>query len=290
MGEETTYDWLYSLTLTFPFLTKLAPTIDNEPLDLIEKTFRSVLEARRRSGETNGNDFVDILNELRSRTSTAEYKRLNITEVTILSQAINIFLGGYETSGTTSTLLLYYLATNSGVQEILQKEIDAVFEKNNGKINHEVIKNEEMPYLTACIDETLRLGPPLYRPERQCMKDWTHDKLTIKKGTTVFICSWATHRHPEHFPNPDEFKPERFFKENKSTLNPYAFVPFGHGPRACIGIRFAYESLKLLFSHLLRNFSVETREDTKLRFKPGQQIVVAFKPLHLDLVSRKKNK
>lgn len=94
------------------------------------------------------------------------------------------------------------------------------------------------------------------------------------------------HRDPEHFEDPDAFKPERFLPENKHRINQYAFVPFGLGPRACIGIRFAYESLKLLFIHLLHNFNVERRADTKLQYKPGQQIIVAFKPLYVDLVSR----
>lgn len=94
------------------------------------------------------------------------------------------------------------------------------------------------------------------------------------------------HRDAAHFPDADDFKPERFLPENKHQINQYAFVPFGLGPRACIGIRFAYESLKLLFINLLRNFNVESRLDTKLEYKPGQQIVIAFRPLYLDLVSR----
>lgn len=231
-------------------------------------------------------DFVDILNELIDRTTTDEYKELKITDDTIISQAVNIFLGGYETSGSTSTVLLYYLATNPNIQRTLQIEIDKIFEKSNGRINHDSIRDEEIPYLTACINEALRLGPPLYRPERICTKDWTYKNIKIKRKTTVFLCNWAMHRDPAHFEDPDAFKPERFLPENKDSINQYAFVPFGLGPRACIGIRFAYESLKLLFIHLLRNFNVESRTDTKLEYKPGQQIVVAFKPLYLDLVNR----
>lgn len=288
MGEGTTNDWLYSLSLTFPALVRFCPTFDNGPSNLIEKTFRHVLTGRRKSGEKNEKDFVHILNDLIDRTSTDEYKRLKITEETIISQAVNMFLGGYETSGSTSTMLFYYLSTHPEVQKTLQQEIDSVYQKHGGKINHETIKDEEMPYLTACINETLRLGPPLYRPERLCMKDWSHENIKIKKGTTVFVCNWATHRNPEYFPDPEEFKPERFLPENKHTMsNPYAFAAFGHGPRACIGVRFAYESLKMLFAHLMRNFSVEARKDTKLQFKTGQQIVIAFKPLYVDLVVRK---
>lgn len=274
-------------SVTFPFLTKFAPTFDNGPTNLIEKTFRHILQTRRSNGEKRNSDLVDILNELIDRTSTIEYKELKINEDTIISQAVNIFLGGYETSGTTSTVLLYYLATNQKVQKTLQIEIDRIFEKSNGKITHDSIRDDETPYLTACINEALRLGPPLYRPERICTKDWSYENIYIKRKTTVFLCNWAMHRDPTYFTDPDEFRPQRFLPENKNNINQYAFVPFGLGPRGCIGIRFAYESLKLLFIYLIRNFNVESRNDTKLQYKPGQQIVVAFQPLYLDLVNRK---
>lgn len=272
--------------MTFPFLTKFAPTFDNGPTSLIERTFRQVLQTRRTTGEKKNSDFVDILNELIDRTKTNEYKELQITEDTIISQAVNIFLGGYETSGTTSTVLLYYLARHPDVQRNLQTEIDGIFEKTDGNINHDAIREDETPYLTACINEALRLGPPLYRPERVCTKDWSYENIRIKRNTTIFLCNWALHRDPTYFDDPDEFRPDRFLPDNKDRINQYAFVPFGLGPRACIGIRFAYESLKLLFVHLLHNFDVAVRDDTNLQYKPGQQIIVAFKPLYLDLVSR----
>ncbi|XP_037025509.1 cytochrome P450 3A12-like isoform X2 [Bradysia coprophila] len=287
MGEDTVFDWIYSLSLTFPFLTKFAPTFDNEPTNFIERIFRQILHSRRSTGEKKNSDFVDILNELIDRTKTNEYKELQITEDTIISQAVNFFLGGYETSGTTSTVLLYYLARNPNVQRNLQLEIDSIYEKTKGNIDHDAIREEETPYLTACINESLRLGPPLYRPERVCTKNWSYGNIKIKRTTTIFLCLWALHRDESYFDDPDEFKPERFLPENKDRMNQYAFVPFGLGQRACIGIRFAYESLKLLFIHLVRNFEVKMREDTNLQYKPGQQVVVAFKPLYLDLVNRK---
>ncbi|KAG4065341.1 hypothetical protein HA402_012783 [Bradysia odoriphaga] len=307
MGEDTVFDWIYSLScnfldlgsvfflfhklnvsVTFPFLIKFAPTFDNEPTNLIERIFRQILQSRRSTAEKKNSDFVDILNELIDRTKTNEYKELQITEDTIISQAVNFFLGGYETSGTTSTVLLYYLARNLNVQRNLQREIDSIYEKTNGNIDHDAIREEETPYLTACINEALRLGPPLYRPERVCTKDWSYGNIRIKRTTTIFLCLWALHRDESYFDDPDEFKPERFLPENKDRINQYAFVPFGLGPRACIGIRFAYESLKLLFIHLIRNFEVKMRDDTNLQYKPGQQIIVAFKPLYLDLVKREK--
>lgn len=122
--------------MTFPFLTKFAPTFDHGPTNLIEKTFHHILQNRRQSGETKGSDLVGILNELIDRMATTEYKELGISEETIISQAVNIFLGGYETSGTTSTGLLYSLAMNPEVQKKLQVEVDAIFDKSNGQINH----------------------------------------------------------------------------------------------------------------------------------------------------------
>lgn len=162
----------FEISVSLPFLTKFAPTFDNGPTNLIERTFRHILRTRRKNGEKMGSDFVDILNELL------------INEDTIISQAVNIFLGGYETSGTTSSMLLYSLARNLDVQKKLQIEVDAISKKTNGKIDHDAIRSrgdsilDSMHYRgSALISTSLWTGTSLHqRLEPRQYQNQTHNQ------------------------------------------------------------------------------------------------------------------
>lgn len=216
--------------VTFPFLTQLAPTLESGAISKLGTIFRNVLNTRRASGQRN-NDFMDSLNEMISRTDSETYKKLGITELTIVAQAFNFGLAGYDAMMTISTALTYYLAKHPEIQEKLHEEIDSFTDNNNGEIPFESLG--ELPYLNACLYEAMRLVPPFIRPERICTKDWVHGDLKIPAGTMIMIPAWAVHRNPKEFPDPEEFKPERFLPENKSKMNPYAFMTFGTGPRNC---------------------------------------------------------
>ncbi|CAL8117001.1 unnamed protein product [Orchesella dallaii] len=293
MGENDEFNFLYTLSQSFPFLNRFAPAFNIEPTKLIESTFRQVIESRKRQiaagGPTNNKDFLDVLVDLWGRVSTEEFKNLGITETTIIAQAVNFFLGGYDTSAITLSHLLLHLADNPEIQEKMHEEVMSSLEKKGGKggIDHELIQESEIPYTTAVILETLRITPPLVRPERICTQDWTYKGFSIKKGTHVLLASWAANRNPKVYPDdPEVFKPERFLAENKSGLDPYGFTAFGFGPRNCIGMRFGYENLKLFTCNLVKNFRVERRPDTEMKYKYGTYILLGFSPLYFDLVKR----
>lgn len=112
-----------------------------------------------------------------------------------------------------------------------------------------------MKYLDAVICETLRLFPPFGFINRRASQDYIIEKYNIKvpKGTTIHIPIYSIHHDPEYFTDPDQFKPERFFPENRN-FHPYAFIPFGAGPRSCIGIRWALLKSKLALFHTIYNF------------------------------------
>ena len=133
--------------------------------------------------------------------------------------------------------------------EKLVDEVDAVVEASEGKIDQESIR--EMPYLEACIKETLRLLPPIFRTDRTCVKDWQEDGLFIPKGWSdsnldldalcsnpgmnILIPTFAIHHDPSIWTEPESFRPERFFKEEESSIQACSWLPFGGGPRQCIG-------------------------------------------------------
>jgi cytochrome P450 family 3 subfamily A len=99
---------------------------------------------------------------------------------------------------------------------------------------------------------------------RECTKDCVIKGLPIKKGTSVIILAYSVHRDPQYFPDPEKFDPERFSAEAKQSRDPYTYLPFGHGPRNCIGLRFAQMEMKLALVHIFKRFSLVVAPETKI--------------------------
>uniref|UniRef100_A0A8C2J2C7 unspecific monooxygenase n=1 Tax=Cyprinus carpio TaxID=7962 RepID=A0A8C2J2C7_CYPCA len=204
-----------------------------------------------------------------------------LTDHEILSQSFIFILGGYETTSTTLTFLLYNLATNPDCLEKLVKEIDTNFPPDT-PITYDALM--KMDYLEMAINESMRLLPTAPRLERVCKKTVELNGVTIPKDTLVAIPTYVLYRDPQLWDSPDEFRPERFSPESKSEINQYIFMPFGLGPRNCIGMRFAQMIMKLLVVKLLQNFSMETCKETQIPlelnalFQPKVPITLKFIP------------
>ena len=108
-----------------------------------------------------------------------------------------------------------------------------------------------MPYLDMVLDEVLRLYPPAWIGPRRAVREFEFGGYTVPRGAYVNYCSWASHRIPEVFPDPEAFIPERFTRERKAALPRGAYVPFGGGQRICIGKRFGQTEVKLVATMLL---------------------------------------
>jgi len=187
------------------------------------------------------------------------------------------------------THLCEVLSRRPDIQDQMSTEINTVLERFNGEINHESTRDSEIPYTLGVIKEALRLFPSGIRSERMCTQDWSSKQhgISISKGTNVVIAAWAANRNPDVYESPDEFIPERWLPENKDKLNPYAFTTFGFGVRNCLGMRFAFEGLKLFVCNLIREFRIERRSDTEIAYKKGTAFLVVFEaPVNVDLVMR----
>lgn len=163
--------------------------------------------------------------------SSESKPRRRLTNSEILSQSILFVLAGYETTAMTLSYLAYNLATHPESQEKLIREIDQVLEKHDGKIGYESVA--EMTYLDMVVDETLRMYPPAPRLDRAAGADYEYENIKIKKGEIICVPIYAIHHDPELFPEPDQFKPERFADENKKQKDGISFLSFGAGPRNC---------------------------------------------------------
>ncbi|KTG04183.1 hypothetical protein cypCar_00006328 [Cyprinus carpio] len=215
--------------------------------------------------ESNGRvDFLQLMlqNQIPGDHfgDTDEQPAKGLTDHEILSQSFIFILGGYETTSTTLTFLLYNLATNPDCLEKLVKEIDTNFPPDT-PITYDALM--KMDYLEMAINESMRLLPTAPRLERVCKKTVELNGVTIPKDTLVAIPTYVLYRDPQLWDSPDEFRPERFSPESKSEINQYIFMPFGLGPRNCIGMRFAQMIMKLLVVKLLQNFSMETCKETQ---------------------------
>ena len=159
-------------------------------------------------------------------------------------------MAGTETSASTITFTLFELARNQDLMTKLQNEIDEALKKNDGQLTYDLIN--ELPFLDLCVKETTRKYPALAILNRECTKDYPvpDSKFIIEKGTAIVISLMGLHRDPKHFPDPETYNPDRFAEATKA-YNEKAFMPFGEGPRNCIGeLIFQTKSVKKAFYNI----------------------------------------
>nr|XP_020671366.1 cytochrome P450 3A1-like [Pogona vitticeps] len=145
----------------------------------------------------------------------------------------------------------------------------------------------QLEYLDMVMSESQRLYPLGGRIERVSKKDVEINGVTIPKDMVVMISPYVLHRDPDVWPEPEEFRPERFSKENKDKIDPYTFLPFGAGPRNCIGMRFAQVTMKVAITVLLQRFSFRVCKETPIPLKmSASAFLMPEKPIVLKLVPR----
>ncbi|XP_017462968.1 PREDICTED: cytochrome P450 3A21-like, partial [Rhagoletis zephyria] len=171
-----------------------------------------------------------------------------------LTASMDVDDAGFETTSATLTHALFELASHPEIQERLVKELDEQLEgvdKSDLNRYYDAIINKA-PYLEAVVKETLRKYPPVVRLERRVEpKEGVQlGQLHLDHGVLIEIPTISVHYDPEYYPEPTKFDPERFMPENKDRLVPYTYLPFGTG----IGMRFAYQELKLCLASLLPKY------------------------------------
>ncbi|NXL85437.1 CP3AL protein, partial [Alectura lathami] len=283
---------VFILAFVCPFLTPLMAKMNISffPSDAVDFFMRSLAKIKKdREKETyHGRvDFLQLMIESQKSSSNgsieASHSDKALSDVEVLAQALIFIFAGYEPTSNTLCYLAYELATHPDVQQKLVDEIDTVL-PNKAPLTYEAIM--QLEYLDMAVSETLRLFPLGGRLERTCKKDVEINGVTIPKGTIVVIPPYTLHHSPEYWPDPEEFRPERFSKENKETIDPYTYLPFGAGPRNCLGMRFAFLTLKVAITILLQHFTFRTCKETPIPLKlkstgfllPEKPVVLKFIP------------
>ncbi|KAF2897255.1 hypothetical protein ILUMI_08920 [Ignelater luminosus] len=258
------------------------------------KFFMNVVEETVKYRETTNftrKDFMQILIDLKNNVKVGDeeengkHNNKGFTIEEIAAQAFVFFLAGYETSSTTMAFCLYELAMNPEIQDRLREEINQTFENQSETITYEGVM--EMKYLSQVVDETLRKYPPGSLIPRICVEDYQipNTDIIIDKGTRVLIPALALHHDPEYYPDPDVFDPERFNDENKKSIHPFTYIPFGEGPRICIGLRFGLMQAKVGLAFLLKHFkfSVNKKTNVPLIMDPFTLILSTKDGIWLDV-------
>lgn len=210
-------------------------------------------------------DMINMLMEVRGMgvQGTSEHKSHHSwTDKEIVAQCFIFFFAGFDTVSTALSFLGLELMDNPDAQEKLKEEINEIYDSLEGKpLSYEAIG--KMKYTEAVINETLRKWPQLPLLDRLCTKEIdiedpeTGKIVHLKPGDQIQVAALGIHRDSKYFPDPMKFDPERFNDENKKNIPPNAFMPFGLGPRMCIGNRFAILEMKAILFYLLKDISLK---------------------------------
>lgn len=217
-----------------------------QALTKLDSIVQSFIDERRRTGEDKG-DLLSMLLMAQDEDGGS-----GMTDKQVRDEAMTLFGAGHETTANALTWTWYLLSQNPEALEKLQAELDTVL---GGRLP----TYEDLPrlqYTEMVIKESMRIFPPAWGTSREAIQDVTVSGYPLKKDSIVLINIYGVHRDERFFPDPLKFIPERFSPENEKTIPKLAYLPFGAGPRVCIGNAFAMMEAKLILATLAQRFEL----------------------------------
>jgi cytochrome P450 len=222
--------------------------------DDADAIIRSYIEERRHS-KASHSDLLQMLMEARYE-DTGE----GMTDQQLIDEVKILFVAGHDTSANALAWTWYLLSEHPEVLEKVRAEVSE-------KIGEEEPTFErimQLAYTQQVLEESMRLYPPAWTTNRVAAEDDEFKGMEIKKGTTFATYIYGVHHSPDLWEDPETFRPERFSKEEKKKHHPFAFIPFGGGPRLCIGNNFALMEMKLILARMVNRYNIQ--------LVPGQEI------------------
>ncbi len=255
------------------------PTLQNMKIKklnrVVDEIIYDIIEKRQKSGDFEHGDLLSMLMQAKDEQGNGMSKQQLRDEV------ITLFVAGHETTALTLSWLFYLLAQNPQVQRRLYDEIDSTIGKRT--ITLDDLRN--LPYLKMVIDETLRLYPVGWLFVRFAAQDTRVGDYDIKQGDLILMSPYVLHRDPRLFANPEQFDPERFNEENRKSIGKYAYLPFGGGPRVCIGNNFAMMEMQIAVATIAQHYTLELMPNQQIEPEP----LVTMRPkygIHMRLCPR----
>jgi cytochrome P450 len=221
---------------------------------------------RQRRDEEPGHDLLQILLDARYSDGTS------MSDDLVVSESMQLLVAGHETSSNALSWALYLLSTRPDCVDRIRDEFDCV-------LGEKPLGFSDVPkfgFTTQVINEALRLYPPFWMVDRMALADDRAGDVDIPGGSTVVVFIYGTHHSPRYWESPESFDPERFNKANEKLHTPFAHLPFGAGPRGCIGGNYAMLQMLMILSVVLRKYDFQ--------LAPGQTIeprpMVILRPEH----------
>lgn len=214
-----------------------------------------IIRLRRTELETTPNrDAVDMLSYL---------IRAEMPENLIRDQLMTMLIAGHDTSTALLAWVFYLLGQHPDALQKAQAEVDLLL----GGQTPTAENTANLRWVDQCLDETLRLYPPIHLGSRTAAQDLEFQGVQIPKGARVLYSIYLTHRHPQHWDAPDDFKPERFNPGIK--YDQYLYIPFGKGRRNCIGAVFAQVESRIVLARILQRVTFDATDAPKARLHMG---------------------
>ena len=234
---------------------------------VLRNRMRQMIEERRASSEER-DDFLSIL--LRARDEDGN----QMSEEQAIDECLTLFGAGHETTATALAWTWYVLSQHPDIYARVLQEVDTVLQGRVPTYND--LAN--LPYCLQVFKETLRLYPPAYALTRVALHDIELNGYQVHKGESVMIPIYVLHRRSDFYPDPETFDPERFTPEREKQLPRYAYMPFGAGPRICIGNYFAMMEGHLLLATLAQRVTFDLIPGQKI--VPDPQKTITIRPIN----------
>jgi cytochrome P450 len=222
------------------------------------------IKARRQ--QPPGHDLLQTLMDARYSDGHG------MTDELVLSESMQLLVAGHETSSNALSWLLYLLSTHPECLERVRREFDSVL----GDASLSFTDVPRFEYSTQVIMEALRLYPPFWMIDRYAVADDRVGDIVIPRGSTVIVYVYGAHHATRHWPNPETFDPERFAKTNEKQIAPFTHLPFGGGPRGCIGGNYAMLQILMILSEVLRKYDFQLAPGQTIEARP----MVILRPKH----------
>jgi cytochrome P450 len=213
---------------------------------------------RRRTGE-RGEDVLSLLLDAHDEQGEG------LTDAQVRDEVMTLLFAGHDTTTSTVAFMFYELAHNPEATASVVAEQDGLL--NGSPPTAGQLMSGELSELEKVLEETLRMYPPAWIGPRRSLEAFEFQGRTVPGDSFVNYCSWASHRLPDVFAEPDRFRPERFAPEAKARMAKGAYIPFGGGSRTCIGMRFGQLEVRTIATLLLQRFSLELPEDFRLTIR-----------------------
>ena len=221
---------------------------------------------KTRRQQAPGNDLLQTLMD--ARYSDGE----GMSDELVLSESMQLLVAGHETSSNALSWLLYLLSSRPDCLEKVRQEFDSV-------LGDKPLSFGDLPKLefaTQVIQEGLRLYPPFWIVDRMAVADDRVGDIAIPRGSMVIVFVYGTHHAPRYWQSPESFEPERFTKANEKLRTPFTYLPFGAGPRGCIGGNYAMLQILMILSELLRTYDFQLTPGQTIKARP----MVILRPKH----------